>query len=543
MTLTLTGVSLSSGDDQFRGWGIFASGVDRFTLVGGNVSGYRSAVLLVGGDGHVVRDATLSRNRLRPVTNTSADFLDVWPEFQQQLAEVHQTVSRGCVVVCCCLCGAVGLRRFHGACLLQNQIGNGVVLCNCTGALVSNNVMQHQQNGVGLYGTNDTVVHGNVCSDNEGWGIHLRNSNNNKILDNRADNNFPKRSTYCHTVQRDGCDSAAMLVLSTSSHNLFQNNSFQNSGDGIFCSAFYGPTDYNIYRDNNCNGAKHIAVEATFTRANVFVGNQASHSGRYGFWLGFSRGAVVSDNRIDNNTDAGMCNDSGQDMQIVNNSLVGNTVGVSLYQSDGSTQESRDYFFARNVIADSAQLGLSIIDTHNVSLVENAVAGNVAGNVAFSTAAVGSSLRPPLLLTGNLFSLTKAQTSDVAAFNVMNAQGTDIDARGNWWTTTDAPTIAASLHASGMDVLPPNPLTYLEVTFVDTAAPDDAHNITLRRVVSRRADDATDARGASGPTAPANTLIGNAPDQVCWGVGVGRWLKLCQRALACLVIGFRLLWS
>jgi hypothetical protein len=56
------------------------------TVIGGNLTGFRAAVLIEGGSGHVVRDATVSHNRLRGVTGTEADFLSIWPDFADQIA-------------------------------------------------------------------------------------------------------------------------------------------------------------------------------------------------------------------------------------------------------------------------------------------------------------------------------------------------------------------------------------------------------------------------------------------------------------------------
>ena len=70
-------------------------------VIGGNLSGFRAAVLIEGGSGHTVRDAMLSHNRLRGVTGTEADFLSIWPGFSEQIADDQVCV---CVCVCVCLC-------------------------------------------------------------------------------------------------------------------------------------------------------------------------------------------------------------------------------------------------------------------------------------------------------------------------------------------------------------------------------------------------------------------------------------------------------
>lgn len=142
VTLSLENVAVKPVATRlFEGWGVRAQSVDGLELLGGNIAGFRAAVLIEGGVGHSVRNSVLSHNRLRGVTGTPADFLSVWPEFDGQLA--------------------------------VDSIGDGVVLINVSDSVVRNCSMTHQQNGIGCFGCTNVRIVGNNCSNNEGWGYAM----------------------------------------------------------------------------------------------------------------------------------------------------------------------------------------------------------------------------------------------------------------------------------------------------------------------------------------------------------------------------------
>jgi len=470
---------------QMSGYGILANGFDDVTITKATIRGFRAAVFLRNGSGHHVAECVLSDNRKRPVTHTAADFLSVWPDLSGQFA--------------------------------ADQIGNGVLLDNVTDTQVRGNVMRNQQNGIGLFTCSSIELLGNDCSDNEGWGIHVHRSSNNMIAYNNADNCFNKVSTYCHNVQQDGCDTAALLLLKASHDNEVRNNSLRNSGDGVFSAAREGGThwgaDRNEYVQNDCSFAKHIGLESTFADANVFERNIASNAGRYGFWLGYSTNAIVRNNRIDDNASAGISNESVMHCRYEDNQILRNRIGVDLRRGTFTllNQDSRDHVFVGNTIADSIDKGFSIVDTHEVSIQACEIANNSGGNVRF-----GSSLETdiigPLSINGCNIQLGSAP------WNVTNAQKTAVDLTNNWWGTTDPAAIAATI--KGLDQLsiyPPHRVPRLEISFmIGTEGP-----YTLQRVANERAADATDCAD------PNATEGGNAQPMLALGRSVPGDQPLC----------------
>lgn len=474
VTIDLRGVTLSGS--AFQGFGIRGDGVDDVSIKGATIRGFKSAIYLSDGSGHEVHGCDLSHNRKRPVTHTAADFLSVWPDLAGQFA--------------------------------ADQIGNGLLLERVRGASIRRNRCGDQQNGIGLFRCSNVELVQNDCDANEGWGIHVHRSSNNLIAHNSADDNFNKLSDYCHQVQQDGCDTAALLLIKDSNDNLVIGNSLRNSGDGVFSAAQEGAThwgaDRNRYVANDCSFAKHIGLESTFSDQNEFVQNLANDAGRYGFWLGYSKNVRLRANQIRRNALAGISNESVLNALYLDNDISENKIGVELRRGTfyALDQDSRGHVFLHNTVRDNTDRGLSIVDTHQVTIRENEISMNLGGNVKFGAAKVLDIQGPLEVVDNNLLG------AGVLPWTVWNEQKTPLDLTGNWWGTTDPAAISASI--KGLDqyaLVPPHRLPRLEIVFLLGAEGP----YTLARVVNQRACDATDT--SDGQTLPR----GNALDSLHLG--------------------------
>jgi parallel beta-helix repeat protein len=374
VTVNFAGATLAGSG---TGYGVVAQNVSGVTLLGGSsgaIRGFRSAVLLTDGANHLVEGLDLSNNRKRPLQHTVADFLAVWPDWDEQVT--------------------------------RDQIGNGVVLLRVTDSTIRGNVMRNQQNGIGLFESHRVLIENNNCSDNQGWGLHLHRSSDNTVRDNVADNNHLAASTYCHDVQQDGCDTAAILVIKDSNDNLVEGNSLRNSGDGVFSgaqeSAVHWGADRNRYVDNDVSLAKHIGIESTFSDANELLGNLIQGCGRYGVWLGYSKNATIADNTITGNAIAGIANESAQSIEVRDNAIDGNGTGVLLWRGSFPfvDQDSQDYVFTGNSVSENSGLGLSLVDTHRVTVADNTIADNAAGNL-FLGSELESEIQGPIAVHQN----------------------------------------------------------------------------------------------------------------------------------------------
>jgi parallel beta-helix repeat protein len=478
---------------QFEGWGVHAQDVDGLRLAGGRIAGFRAAVVVTGGSGHEIRNAALSHNRLRRVLGTPADFLSVWPDFEGQLA--------------------------------VDSIGDGVVFIGVKDSTVQGVNATGQQNGIGCFGCTRVKIIGNNCSNNEGWGIHMRRSSFNLVAHNFADHCHPTRSQYCRTAQNNGCDSASLLLIKDSNDNLVANNSLTDGGDGVF-SAAMGPsdegcpprptpcpncchwgTDRNTYSHNDVRFARALCLESTFAFDNVFRSNLATNCSIAAAWLGYSVNASLIDNDL-SDSPTGVSDQSAVNITLVGNRILRNGVGVlantgTFPPTAVFTGASGGYRLSGNVIANSTGVGLDFLDTGNVVMQGNTIADNRGGNLRFRVAET-LALEGPLELQNNTI------LAGEAVFNLQNLQSTLIDARRNWWGITDEAAIEHTLiGAEQMAVLPPNKVAVLDIEF--SRSLNSGTSLTIKRPVNSRMDDAMDCSHRSNLSGNGQPLLPIVP--------------------------------
>ncbi len=218
---------------------------------------------------------------------------------------------------------------YGGAILLEHMRDSQVLDCD----------LQHQMNGLHAYHCQGLVVRNCNASYNSGWGFHLYETSDCIFEDNFAD--------YCSRYQprgprtgHMGADAAGFLIVHNSCRNTFRHNNARLSGDGFFLAGMCpvpeagtfepcGSND-NLFEENDASLSPNIAFEATFSRGNIFRGNQASRS-NYGFWLGFSTENRIEGNTIAANRAAGIATENGVGMHVSGNLFQDNQHGVLLW--------------------------------------------------------------------------------------------------------------------------------------------------------------------------------------------------------------------
>lgn len=222
-----------------------------------------------------------------------------------------------------------------------DEVYSGAILLNTVeGGIVRNCDLQHQMNGIQLYGCRNVTVEENNASFNSGWGVYLSNSNENLIRQNQLD--------FCNRVFKrpeDGsirveADAAGIVLVNASSRNQFIRNSCLCGGDGIFIAGYRHPGDIqpcndNLFEENDCRLSPNNAIEATFSRGNIFRRNDCSRS-NYGFWMGFSWDNVLEDNIIEFNRWAGIAAEHAHNFTIRNNKIRLNGDGVRTWTRGGA---------------------------------------------------------------------------------------------------------------------------------------------------------------------------------------------------------------
>jgi parallel beta-helix repeat protein len=213
--------------------------------------------------------------------------------------------------------------------------GGAILLDQARGGTVRECDVQHQMNGLLLYGCTDLTVERNNASFNSGWGIHLAACSENRIQDNRLD--------FCNRVFRrpeDGsirveADAAGLLMVRGSSRNQILRNSCLCGGDGIFVAGYsheggIDPCNDNLFEGNDCRLSSNNAIEATFCGGNIYRQNDCSRS-NYGLWLGYSWDTLIENNTIEFSRWIGIAAEHGQHFQIRHNRIALNGEGMRFW--------------------------------------------------------------------------------------------------------------------------------------------------------------------------------------------------------------------
>jgi parallel beta-helix repeat protein len=199
--------------------------------------------------------------------------------------------------------------------------------------------LQHQMNGVLLYGCTDVKIEKINASFNSGWGVYLNASNSNTIEENQLD--------FCNRVYRRPesgairveADAAAIVLVEGSSSNKLLRNSCLCGGDGIFIAGYNHkggkrPCNDNLIEGNDCRLSPNNAIESTFSQGNIFRHNDCSQS-NYGFWMGYSWDNVIEDNTVEFSRRVGIAIEHGHRFEIRDNKILRNGEGIRLFTRGG----------------------------------------------------------------------------------------------------------------------------------------------------------------------------------------------------------------
>lgn len=223
---------------------------------------------------------------------------------------------------------------------IEDTYSGGILLNQVHDAVVHGCDLQHQMNGILLYGCEQALVEANNASFNSGWGVYLSATNASVIQDNRLD--------FCNRMYRrpeDGsmraeADAAGIVLVRASSRNRVLRNSCVGGGDGIFVAGYehpgrVTPCNDNLFEDNDCRLSPNNAIESTFSRGNIFRRNDCSRS-NYGFWMGYSWENTLEENSVEFNRFVGIAAEHAHDMTLRNNRIRLNGEGVRLWTRGGA---------------------------------------------------------------------------------------------------------------------------------------------------------------------------------------------------------------
>jgi parallel beta-helix repeat protein len=408
--IDLSGVVLESGDSvpgRYVGIGISSRGVDRVTISGGAIRGYRHGIRIDGGRNHRISGIDLSDSRTLEVRSTPAA-----PDSADRLNLVRRDV----------------VDRYGGGLLLLRSVGSSITGVTARGA----------QNGIGLVEVRDSYIADNNVGGNTGWGIHLWRSGGNAIVRNRADH-----TRRCEAqVPASDCGAAAILLREASDSNTIVDNDltassfgFRLAGDGAQLRQSVG----NLMHRNDASAALGIAFSAAYGWNNNFQENRADSSG-VGFRLDHSGGSTVRGNTVIGSRSEGIVSEHGSDNAIVSNVLIGGVVGIRIVTPEQGGDPSRRYRIDDNVLARLEQ-GIVLQQTTRAQLRGNLFDG-VGDGLVLDGAGHGAEV------TGNIF--LRASRWFI--------QAPDLAAGGNYWATADASSAMAKVKGR-ISIMPWKPAT------------------------------------------------------------------------------------
>lgn len=218
----------------------------------------------------------------------------------------------------------------------EDAYGAGIMLHEVADAMIEDNLLQHQMNGLLSYYCKRLRVSRNTANYCSGYGFHLYGTCDSVFEDNFAD-------FCCRFEPREGpkffghmgADATGFLIVYGSCRNVFRGNSARLGGDGFFLAGLSASgeavgCDDNLFENNDASLSPNIAFEATFSSGNQFIGNRADR-GNFGFWLGYCTDTLVERNRMVMNRQAGIAAENAHDMVVQGNEFQGNGHGVLLW--------------------------------------------------------------------------------------------------------------------------------------------------------------------------------------------------------------------
>ncbi len=403
--IDLTGVVLESGDSvpaRFTGIGVSSKDVDRVSVLGGTVRGYRVGIRLEGGHGHRVSGTDVSGSRMAAVRSKATQ-----PDTADRLDPLR-------------------LASFADA-------GAGLVLLRTAGASITGVRARSAQNGIGLVETRESYLADNEVTGNSGWGISLWLSARNVVIRNRVDH-----TVRCAPPSVD-CNAAAILLREGSDSNTIADNDLTASSTGLRIagqSPLTRPSIGNLILRNDASGSG-VGFTAGHTWNATFLENR-SDSAAFGFRLDHLNGSVIRGNTVIGSRIAGIAVEHGSDDTFEANVLLGGRVGIMVTAPVKDGARSRGHRIDDNVVGGVEQ-GILLQGTTGARIRGNMLDGLVDGLVI-------DNLGHGTEVSGNVFLRASGWFIDAP----------DLAAGGNYWATADA--AAASARVRGrISVLPWRP--------------------------------------------------------------------------------------
>jgi len=240
---------------------------------------------------------------------------------------------------------------------IVNGTGSDVFTLKADGIRIEGFTITGGCDGIHLKDSNNnTIINNNIIS-NYGFGIYLGNSNNNNISNNNISNNL------------NG------IYLFLSNNNSISNNNFSNKWHGIDLS---GSNNNNISK--NIIGPSSYGISLLFSNENTIRKNEFINNGLF---VEYSYGNIVEYNKVngkplvylENESDK-IIDNAGQvilvrckKITVMNSKLTNTDIGIELWQSDNC-------LISNNNISSNKLDGIYLWHSNNNSISNNIISLN-----------------------------------------------------------------------------------------------------------------------------------------------------------------------
>lgn len=196
---------------------------------------------------------------------------------------------------------------------------NGVSNCKIENLQIEGRKSWSYDHGIYLSSSDNNIIIGNICNNNE-HGIFLEASSNNTIIGNICNNNgegirLYTSSSINNTIIGNTCvDNYDGIRIYISNRNTVTGNTCNNNSHGIRLDI----GSYNTVTGNTCNDNSVIGIYLDASNNSTITGNTCSNNNRGIYSYGSSNNTITGNACIDNS--------SGIYLEISNrNAIVGNT--------------------------------------------------------------------------------------------------------------------------------------------------------------------------------------------------------------------------
>ena len=227
-----------------------------------------------------------------------------------------------------------------------------VILANCTGVTVENQVISNTSTGIQIGYSNANIVKNNTCNNNSDDGIVLEHSDSNSISNNTCNNNSDDgiylncggSNSISNNTCNNNSDDGIYLICGGS--NSISNNTYNNnSGNGILLDY---DSDSNSISNNTCNDNRLGGMCIGGSEGNSITNNTCNMNSNYGIYLDDSDSSSISNNTCNCNTDNGIKLNKSDCNFLINNILQNNAnhgINITDIETDNNTIHHNTFLY------------------------------------------------------------------------------------------------------------------------------------------------------------------------------------------------------